>query len=61
MNVEQKEKLWTLIEEYREANADLVYETTIDTYANPQNTTEIQKNVDLIREELKVFIDSLTK
>lgn len=61
MNVEQKEKLWTLIEEYREANADLVYETTIDTYANPQNTTEIQKNVDLIREELKVFIDSLSK
>lgn len=61
MNIEQKEKLWTLIEEYREANADLVYETTIDTYANPQNTTEIQKNVDLIREELKVFIDSLSK
>jgi hypothetical protein len=53
-----KEKLWSLIEEYREANAEFVYVLTLEPYVD---TTHLEKAVVESRDNLKEFIETLSK
>ena len=53
-----KEKLWSLIEEYREANADFVYVRTLERHAAADY---LEKAVDESRDNLKEFIETLSK